>query len=197
MAEQDIATKLRESLKEPKDVLLTEEGAVYLMVQIRKLIDFDDQRTDRLKTIKFYCDWLMHSSKDRNMKHIEDDLRLAYWSIYMSIFEPKKMPIPQNFLILVSLNKLNEDLREIFSYYNFNDSLLTKAVLSDKFHKALLRVLLDQPLNTPNDFEIEQLTITEADDTGFKVKAIFRNPLTLPDGKIESQYEYRLDTTPL
>jgi hypothetical protein len=45
--------------------------AVYLMVEIRKLLDREHPR-DCFAKVRFYCDWMVHTSKDRNQTAIKD-----------------------------------------------------------------------------------------------------------------------------
>ena len=61
MSSNEISDKLRAFVD--RYCPLTEEcHAVYLMVELRKIID---QQQLKLSLLKFYADWTVHSSKDR------------------------------------------------------------------------------------------------------------------------------------
>src|SRR5262249_33167405 len=53
---KDIVGKLREFLAKPVD---TESSVVYLMAQVRKLLDRDDP-TYRYGALRMYCHWALH-----------------------------------------------------------------------------------------------------------------------------------------
>lgn len=68
MAKDEIVGKLNRFLGE--DIILRNECcAVYLMVELRKLMDHQEIK-DKYITLRFYCDWTVHIQKDRNMSGI-------------------------------------------------------------------------------------------------------------------------------
>ena len=70
MAEDEIIGKLQKFLNE--DISVDNECCVvYLMVELRKLLDHQDIR-DNYLTLRFYCDWTVHIQKDRNMAGISE-----------------------------------------------------------------------------------------------------------------------------
>jgi hypothetical protein len=64
MARNEIADKIQLLIDDGKP--WSEAKAVYLMVETRKLLDYrrEDGRPD-LTHLRFYCDWVVHISKDR------------------------------------------------------------------------------------------------------------------------------------
>src|SRR6266566_2316501 len=53
----DIIAKLSNELAEP---IVSERQVVYILVELRKLIELNDDG-DTFKTLKFYCDWAVHA----------------------------------------------------------------------------------------------------------------------------------------
>src|SRR3989344_8346843 len=45
--------------------------AVYLLVEIRKMLDFIDMDEEKYPMIRFYCDWMVHPYKSRKLKAIK------------------------------------------------------------------------------------------------------------------------------
>src|SRR5882724_6380018 len=43
----------------------TEEQAVYVLVQIRKLLDLRGYLKDQWRPVRFLCDWVVHTELDR------------------------------------------------------------------------------------------------------------------------------------
>jgi len=57
-----IVAKLKEELAQP---ITTERQVVYILVELRKLLD-SRERDARFESLKFYCDWAMHTKMDRS-----------------------------------------------------------------------------------------------------------------------------------
>jgi len=58
----ELKNKLNEVLGKP---IVTEEGVVYTLVEVRKLLDQCGIKRDNLKPIWFICDWAVHIELDR------------------------------------------------------------------------------------------------------------------------------------
>ena len=78
MAREEIIEKLNEFLN--NHIPLTEEcHAVYLMVEIRKILDHKRTtgQSEDFSLLRFYCDWTVHTEKTKitdNMKKIMDEI---------------------------------------------------------------------------------------------------------------------------
>lgn len=78
MARSEIAEKLAPLLVEPRwDEPLT----VYFLVQLRKILDHRAAEEKTYPNLRFYCDWVVHISKDRVsestisiLKNLQDDI---------------------------------------------------------------------------------------------------------------------------
>jgi len=61
MAREEIIENLDKTLRKP----LEKERAVYIMVEIRKLIEKEKQVGDKWKNLKYWCDWIVHTHLDQ------------------------------------------------------------------------------------------------------------------------------------
>lgn len=122
-----------------KDIL--PETVVYIMVEIRKLIERDPDIQILRDKLTFWCDWVVHTQMDRRFaketleqmeQHIlENPGEKFHWSYFNSQF--------------ISI----EDLRqELFNFLEFNNlgTEITNLPRWDKFSKVLVDVLRDCPL---------------------------------------------------
>lgn len=74
--EKEIAIKIRKFLLQHKP-FLEECHVVYLMVEIRKILEHIDSENEEFPLLKFYCDWVLHtdkSHKNKNWTYIIDML---------------------------------------------------------------------------------------------------------------------------
>ncbi len=65
MAQPDIIDKLNQLMQ--RRTSLSEAEVTYLFVQIRKLLDHErvNNNPNEYRHLRFYCDWIVHISKDR------------------------------------------------------------------------------------------------------------------------------------
>ena len=61
--EPDIIRKLRDELKE---TISTERQVVYLMVELRKLLEVTKKKKN-YPSLLFHCDWVAHTTLDREL----------------------------------------------------------------------------------------------------------------------------------
>lgn len=140
----------REEIIEKLDKFLTKYPAfeedchvVYLLVEIRKLLDRDTNPNFLL--VRFYCDWTVHTTKERNLgviKEIVDKIDKCYLA---SSHHPIK---DKGIFDFLNMNELKKELRELFDKYT-----LPKNIFEDDswlaFVDILTGVLSDQPILKP------------------------------------------------
>jgi hypothetical protein len=80
-----LITKLKSEIEKG---ISSESQVVYIMIEIRKLLEKTNQEEVGLyETVKFYCDWLAHTSKKKITKYIRE-------------FHVLKKDFPSLFLVL-------------------------------------------------------------------------------------------------
>ncbi|MBI2268417.1 MAG: hypothetical protein HYU80_03175 [Candidatus Blackburnbacteria bacterium] len=141
MAREEIIEKLDKFLT--KYPIFEEEcHVVYLLVEIRKLLDRDNNPDFLLA--RFYCNWTVHTTKENHevIKEIIDKIDECYPA---SSHHPIKDDGIFDFL---NMNALKKELRELFDRYSLPTSVFEDNGWS-AFVDILTEVLSDQPILKP------------------------------------------------
>ena len=138
----EIIRKLNEFL-DTHDPIKEECEAVYLMVELRKLLDREHGR-DQFPKIRFYCDWTVHTSKDRNLAAIQDIMEKLEKSF--SNGSPHSTQDASSFFLL---SELREEMSDLFSRHGLRANLYQDDKRWTHFVDVLIQVLADQPITTP------------------------------------------------
>lgn len=113
MATPDIIRKLEAELTTG---IKTEVQAVYLLVQIRKLIE-RDQREKQYAMLKFHCDWALHSKMDRTsakaILKLFDDAQVIRIANKLAVSEPLKSEIER----ITQMHSFEEELQNFLAVY--------------------------------------------------------------------------------
>jgi len=118
--------------------------AVYLMVELRKLLDREkeDGSGDLFPLIRFYADWTVHTRKDRNTRHIHE---------IMARVDDNLNPFPKNGdLSFLSMPHLKGEMLELFNKYGFPNAIFEPNNWLN-FATILSQVLADQPIINPTE----------------------------------------------
>lgn len=177
MAEEVIVGKLRKFLNE--DISTEKECcAVYLMVELRKLLDHQKIK-DQYLTLRFYCDWTVHINKERHMEGIA-------WAIetlneYSSTLPPKEKhynSVIESFLGMA-------ELRREMATFLINNGLQMGKLESDEswdiFTRTLGEILSGQPILKPHP-RIKSIEISIFDN-GSSVDVDFEGGGSMTVGK--------------
>lgn len=187
MATPQIAFKLNHLINNTH--AWTEIEITYLFVQIRKLLDHsrNDNATDKYKHLRFYCDWVVHISKDRIDESTLEVLR---------DFENgmKKMIGNQNYDARGPINfAYFESMQsEIVEFLGTQDIEL-RPFSEDKswidIICSLVKVLENQPINIKPSYGmlIKSLEYQLSAPRTVWLRAIFNEPFLGHNGQ---QYEY-------
>lgn len=144
MATSDIMKKLEEELNSG---IKTEPQVVYLLTQIRKIIERDNLK-EQYARLKFHCDWVLHSSMDRaEAKAILKEFDAAYGHLsgtvkLIDLPEPLKSEIDR----ISKLRSFEEELSKFLAAYGL--PLLTRHSFDGWTHFLYLygKVIEDTPL---------------------------------------------------
>lgn len=135
-----IVEKLDKFLKQ--ETLLKEEyGVVYLMVELRKLLEWDNL-SNEYPLVRFHADWTVHIKKDKIT---------AIMKKIMEKIDNSLSPYPKDgnmdFLLMP---EFRTELIKLLNKYNLPDSFLKSEKGWLDFVMAVIQVLADQPIINPS-----------------------------------------------
>lgn len=188
MARNEVAEKLRIFLQNPQQNCTNEQGAMYLMVQLRKLIDFEYSQDTTMKSVKFYCDWLVHSRKDRHISDIETTVNAIYDSCLKNLTDPETNPHAGGYIQALLLFDLSKNMTTLFNKYGFSTDLIFSSAWMD-FYRSLIKILSEQPIQLPSNYPIRQLVLIYSPEDDISLEAIFANPIVDFEGVQHSSYK--------
>jgi len=119
--------------------------AVYLMVELRKLLD-REHGSDQFPKIRFYCDWTVHTSKDRNLADIQDIMERLENSFSNGSPHPT-----QDAFNIFSLSELREEMSNLFRIHGLRANFCQDDRHWKHFVDVFIQVLADQPISNPID----------------------------------------------
>ena len=152
---------------------------VYLLVQIRKLLDIN--KTDKYKILRLYCSWVIHVKIDNNRQASEIIKKTAEY------LNNKPNDEAVGFLNFITLQK---EL-DTFLVENglSNEITLSKNGEWFEFRKILIQILRDQPLELQEKFlgnsDVARLVLVESKNAINGTEDYFINfEATLKSGEI-------------
>lgn len=145
---EDISKKLKDHLS-LHDPVTEEAHVVYVMVEVRKLLDRLPDSGTSYDLIRFYCDWTLHTDKKRNMQHIGEHIRSIYNSAKEHITSGNPMYKNDALREFYTMRKLREEMPLLFTEQEIETSLVNSDASWKEFWKLLTKVLTDQPIINP------------------------------------------------
>jgi hypothetical protein len=124
----------------------------FLFSEIRKMIEAGG---NQYKTLKFYCDWLLHTQKDKFHPEMKQYIKEIYEFAVKHIIHPMNFEYAKKIGELIYFEELKKDLDKILS-----DKGMPKKILDGENWLNLIRVIVklleDQPLMKPI-FEVKSI----------------------------------------
>jgi hypothetical protein len=123
----------------------TNRDVVFLFSELRKLIEVSSK--DR-KTLKFYCDWILHPKKDRVHPEMKSYIKDVYENAVSHIMQPMMYEYSKKISELIYFEVLRSDLEAELCENN----LPTNIVNGDTWLNlvsVLVKLLERQPLVNP------------------------------------------------
>lgn len=168
---------------------MNREEVVYLIVQIRKLIE-SNNTANSYKTAWFFCNWALHPLKE----HGHDDLKELFDKLYLEckneingIIDNTKT---NNIFSFLEFKLLKNDIVRLFKESCINTNIITDNKIWKSFILNLAYELEGQPIQCKNNDDISEkgksLGISEhirkielytIDHTSFAVKIVFNKPI--------------------
>ena len=175
MAREEIIEKLADFLNR-HNPLIEECHVVYLMVEIRKVLDHEkDHRQDGdFSLLRFYCDWTVHTEKTRitdNMRSIMDAVfKDAKSHIEAPAMRGSMSPVMQ----FAYMDKLKEQMGSFLKARGLNTAIVSNSWLP--FVQLLVKVLENQPINNPTD-DVVLFSFVPAAERCVQGVIIFKQPI--------------------
>jgi len=148
MGRREITYKI-ETFLNSHQPLSEESQAVYLMVEIRKLLDHTTGEDTDFPLLRFYCDWTLHTQKERHLNHISPIISKMYGNIHKQLqISPWIGSVPDvvNFMYFKSLQA---EMETFFGTLG----IITKLTIDDtqwlEYISLMVSILSDQPIINP------------------------------------------------
>jgi hypothetical protein len=164
----------------------TEEcHVVYLMVEIRKKLDYKDAKDYSL--LRFYCDWTVHTKKDRNMKSVKSMMGKLYRDIKKEI---KTYPTSESEVVkIIYMEQLRKEMNNFLREFSLSNKLIKNDDSWLSFVKLLIRVLENQPINNPTN-DVKTFYFIPSSERCIAGKVIFKNKIQGKDGNFYDHYRF-------
>jgi hypothetical protein len=160
-----IAHKLNSFLLEHSQIK-KESDAVYIMVELRKLIDIEREESTNNKRllIRFYANWVVHTSKDR--------VTIAMKKIMQKVSNSINIYSKNSNIEFISMPEFKKKLLELLDDYNLPNEFCQNNNWSI-FVNSLTRVLANQPIINPTN-DIAEFRYTTTNEKEILVDIDFR-----------------------
>ena len=145
-----------------KHAPFTEECHVlYLLVEIRKVLDRENNR--KYPILRFYCNWSVHTDKD-STKEMEEVMNDIYKDIEKQIASTALVGMGEKTKVIgfMYMEDLQAEMLKFLQEYELPISITEKSNWLE-FVKLLVKILVDQPINTPSA-DIKQFAFLPATD---------------------------------
>lgn len=147
MGYPEIVRKLA-TIIEDKAPLTEECHVVYLLVEVRKILDHKDSNK-KYPLLKFYADWCVHTSKDRISPEIQEIMSRMYESAIGQIENPGDGKVASPAMQFAYMEDLASDFEKFLEDHHLPTTLVREEGMWLSFVQLLVRVLQDQPIVEP------------------------------------------------
>lgn len=151
----------------------TEEcHVVYLMISIRKILEHE--KGEDFLLLRFYCDWLAHTQKDRITNEIRQIMTDVYDTAVSEIANPSTQVAGSPVMQFAYMENLKQEMNRFFTDRSITTDLTDKGWL--QFIGMLVKVLENQPINKPTD-TIDSFSFVPAADQCVRGTLVFHEPV--------------------
>lgn len=183
MDKNKIIEKLKNFLRTHK--IFREEGeVVYLMVEIRKILDID--KSNPCQRLRFYCNWTLHVNlKNKNTTQFISNMFDQYIDVTKSGKEIAREMISEH-PDFFKLNDLKTELRNFF----VNHALPINLINKNKYWFTFIRLLLEVVEKCPvvcikSSNKIDELILLKDDKGNFCYRFSLVNDKQTPKIKLK------------
>lgn len=150
MSQAQITEKLNR-LFDTHPTLEEESHVIYVMVEIRKVID-QTKSAAKYPLLKFYSDWAVHSKKDRitpEIEKISEDM-YAFAVSEINAPYPGMSGSQSEVLEFAYMNGLGKEMAAFFAEFGIGSDMPTDKDKWTSFVSLLVKVLEEQPIVDPS-----------------------------------------------
>lgn len=149
MGKREITYKLDTFLKLHQP--LSEEcHAVYLMAEIRKLLDRSEIKNANYSLLRFYCDWTLHTQKERHLEHIAPIIGKMYLDVERQLQHlPVGVENTSDIVDFMYFKSLREEMQRFFEYSSIETTLTKNDECWILYISLMVNILVDQPIISP------------------------------------------------
>jgi len=147
MAREEIIEKLN-SFSINHNTFTEECYIVYLMVEIRKVIDREKSNTT-YPLLKFYSDWVVHTEKDYITLEIQQMMEEMYKTAEAEIKNPMLIKEGSPIMQFAYMDGLGKEMKLFLEDHGIGSFLAEEKDKWIEFVKFLVKVLENQPIITP------------------------------------------------
>lgn len=176
MSKEEIINKLQE-LFSRHDPLPEEAHVLYLMVEVRKIIDKDRSAT-RFPLLKFYADWMVHSQKDKITTEIEQMSEEMYAFAVTEINAPRPGMSGQSSHVLdfAYMEALSKEMTLFLTEAGVRSDMATDKRKWIDFASLLVKILENQPINSPSA-NVKTIIFEPANPRCTILTIVFKQPI--------------------
>ncbi len=159
--EDSIIIKLKNFLMD-HDPVTEECHIVYLLVEIRKLMERTECNESKFQILRFYCDWALHTKKNQRLNVIASIVQGIEDSILQGHRFPdgQFLPFGNSHIQFIYKEELQRSMKDFFLEQGLPTSMFNKEKW-EKFVFLFIQVLIDQPIVLNGD-KIESLCFRPA-----------------------------------
>lgn len=147
MARDEIVEKLDKFLIK-HNPMAEECQIVYLMVEIRKVIDHEKSGAI-FPLLKFYGDWIVHTEKDHITPEIKQIMTTMYQTAETDIKNPALRKAGSPIMQFAYMKGLGQEMKSFLENHGIDSYLATEENKWLEFVKLLVKILEDQPITNP------------------------------------------------
>ncbi|MDD4989753.1 MAG: hypothetical protein PHW31_00355 [Candidatus Pacebacteria bacterium] len=149
MAREEIIEKLNKFLLEHSP--LTEEcQVVYLMVEIRKILDHKRSSIQKntFPLIRFYCDWIVHTEKTKITNEMRMIMNRVFHDAKSQVENSVTAQVMPSVIQFAYMEDLHKEMEQFLGEYNISVALVNKDSWL-QYVQLLVKVLENQPIKDP------------------------------------------------
>jgi hypothetical protein len=149
MGKPSIIDKLKRHLKEDQMPLTEECQVMYLMAEIRKVLEHDNS-SDKYPALRFYSNWCVHTRLDRPNKFMRRAAAEIESEIQACIEAKQEVLAGQNLTHFLSMQELRKALGDFLTDNNIPQKI-TEEKNWKHFKSLLVEIISEQPIEAPSE----------------------------------------------
>lgn len=124
------------------------QDITFFLSEIRKILEAQ-QLKDSYLTLNFYCDWVLHSRKDRFSSTIKSQIQTLFDSALSNISNSFNIEAHKKATSFIYFKELRNELQEFLIDKNFKSSIVKNKKTRRQFIQTLVKILENQPMIYP------------------------------------------------